>query len=94
MADCFYDCAIRLWAEKSWKKIVFSGGLASRLEVLREIIQERFNTDCRLTPFAEDTLFGLLLLASVFSGKAESVEELSKQVRSTYLGRQSKLNPL
>jgi sugar (pentulose or hexulose) kinase len=94
MANRFYDCAIRLWAEKSWKEIVFSGGLASRLEVLREIIQERFGTDCRLTPFAEDTLFGLLILASVFSGKAESVEELSKQLRSTYLGKPSTSNPL
>lgn len=80
MADCFYDCAIRLWPEKSWKRVVFSGGLASKLEVLREVIQERFRTDYRLTPFTEDTLFGLLILASVFSGKAGSVEEVSKQV--------------
>lgn len=82
MANCFYDCAIRLWPEKSWKRAVFSGGLAARLEVLREIIQGRFGTDYRLTPFAEDTLFGLLILASVFSGRTGSVEELTKQLRS------------
>jgi sugar (pentulose or hexulose) kinase len=82
MASCFYDCAIRLWADESWQKVVFSGGLASKLEVLREIIRKRFGTDCRFTPFAEDTLFGLLILASVFSGRARCIEQLSKQLRS------------
>jgi sugar (pentulose or hexulose) kinase len=81
MASRFYECAIRLWPEKSWGKVVFSGGLAWKLDALREAIQERFGTDCRLTPFAEDTLFGLLILASVFSGRAGSVEELSTQLR-------------
>jgi sugar (pentulose or hexulose) kinase len=86
MADRFYDCAIRLWPEESWKKIVFSGGLASKLEALQQTIQKRFSSHCRLTPFAEDTLFGLLILASVFSGGAESVEELTKRLRLSYLG--------
>jgi len=81
MASRYYECAIRLWPEKSWAKVVFSGGLAWKLDVLREAIQERFGTESRLTPFAEDTLFGLLILASVFSGRAESVEELSTQLR-------------
>ena len=61
---------------------MLSGGLA-KLEVLREIIQERFGTACRLAPFGEDTLFGLLILASVFSGEADSVERRSKQLRSS-----------
>ena len=82
MADSYYACALRLWPEKSWKNIVFSGGLACKLEVLRESIQRRFKTDCRLAPFAEDTLFGLLMLAEVFSGRARSVEEIAGEMRS------------
>ncbi len=85
MADRFYDCALRLWPDQSWRKVVFSGGLATKLEALREMIQKKFGTDCRLTPFPEDTLFGLLILASVFSGRAESVEKLSQQIRSSLL---------
>jgi sugar (pentulose or hexulose) kinase len=80
MADKYYACALRLWPERSWKNLLFSGGLACKLEVLREAIQKRFRTDYRLTPFTEDTLFGLLVLASVFSGRARSVEELSKEL--------------
>ncbi len=75
MADSFYDRALRLWPEKSWKNLVFSGGLACKLEALRQTVQKRFATDCRIAPFAEDTLYGLLILASVFSGKAESVSQ-------------------
>jgi len=86
MADNSYDCAIRLWPERSWKSLVFSGGLACKLEVLRQTIQKRFATDYRIAPFAEDTLFGLLILASVFSGRAKSVEELTHQLRGTLQG--------
>ncbi len=75
MADSFYDCALRLWPERSWKNLVFSGGLACKLEALRQSVQNRFLTDYRLAPFAEDTLHGLLILASVFSGRAQSVAE-------------------
>ncbi len=85
MADRFYACATRLWPEKAWKKVVFSGGLAAKLEVLRDAVQDKFRTGCRVTPVAEDTLLGLLILASVFSGRAESVEKLSRQLRSIYL---------
>jgi len=83
MADSFYDCALRLWPERSWKSLVFSGGLACKLEVLRQTIQRRFATDYRITPLAEETLFGLLILASVFSGRAKSVAELTHQLRGT-----------
>ncbi len=84
MADNYYDYAQQLWPEKSWKKLLFSGGLASKLGVLREIIRERFETPYRLTPFEEDTLFGLMILASVFSGRAESVEALTPQLRTRF----------
>jgi len=81
MAESFYECAIRLDPEESWKNLLFSGGLACKLEVLRKVIQQRFASTYRITPFDEDTLFGLLILASVFSGRAKSIEELTHQLR-------------
>jgi sugar (pentulose or hexulose) kinase len=83
MAEKYYARALRLWPERSWKNLVFSGGLACKLEVLRETIQKRFGTGYRLTPFTEDTLFGLLVLATVFSGRARSIEELRKELSSS-----------
>lgn len=80
MADKYRACALRLWPEKSWKNLVFSGGVACRLEVLREIIQKRFGTGYRLAPFEEDALFGLLILALVFSGEFGSVREAAEDL--------------
>jgi sugar (pentulose or hexulose) kinase len=85
MADSYYQCALQLWPEKSWKNLLFSGGLACKLETLREEIQRKFGSGCRLTPQTEDTLFGLLILASVFSGKATSVAEVSSQLRTSQM---------
>ena len=81
MADKYHAHAVRLWPEKSWKSLVFSGGVACRLEVLREIIQKRFETGYRLAPFEEDALFGLLILALVFSGEFGSVKQAAKELR-------------
>ena len=83
MAESFYDCALRLFPERSWKNLLFSGGLACKLEILRRIIQQRFRGSYRITPVEEDTLFGLMILASVFSGRAKSVEEVIRQLRAT-----------
>ncbi len=83
MAESFYDCAIKLDPAESWSNLLFSGGLACKLEVLRRIVQKQFDTTYRLPPFDEDTLFRPLILATVFSGRATSVEELTEQVRGT-----------
>jgi sugar (pentulose or hexulose) kinase len=85
MADSFYDCAVRLDPEKSWENLLLSGGLACKLEVLRGAIQQRFVASYRIAPLEEDTLFGLLILATVFTGRAESVEELTRQLREALL---------
>ncbi len=82
MADSYHTCAVRLWPEKEWEALLLSGGLACKLEVLRSAIQTRFETRYRVAPFSEDTLFGLLILACVFSGEAASVEEISRELRS------------
>jgi sugar (pentulose or hexulose) kinase len=80
MADSFYDCALQLWPEKAWRNLVFSGGLVCKLEALRQAIQQKFTTAYRMAPFTEDTLHGLLILASAFSGKSQSIEELTHQL--------------
>ena len=91
MADSFYDCVLRLCPEKSWKGLLFSGGLACKLEVLRQVVQQRFAAPYRITPFEEDTLFGLLILASVFSGQAPSIEGLTRELRADLIGTEKNL---
>ena len=82
MVESYYGCALKLWPEKAWKSLLFSGGLACKLEVLRTAIQAKCGTSYRVAPFSEDTLFGLLILACVFSGEAVSVDEISRELRS------------
>jgi sugar (pentulose or hexulose) kinase len=82
MAESFYDCAVRLSPEKSWERLLLTGGVAGKLEVLRSLIQQRFATTYRMAPFDEDTLFGLLILGSVFAGRARSIAELSHELRA------------
>ena len=83
MADSYYRCALKLCPEKNWNNLVLSGGLACKIRALREEIQKRFATDYRLTPETEDTLFGLLILASVFSGRAKSVKQVSSELQAS-----------
>jgi len=82
MADRYYRCALQLWPEKSWKNLLFSGGVVCRLESLREEIQGKFRSRYRITSNPDDTLFGLLILASVCSGRSTSVEQLSNELRA------------
>ncbi len=81
MADHYYDCALRIWPDRTWRQLVFSGGLISKLDVLQQVVQKRFQSDYRLAPTAEDTLAGLLVLALVFSGNAKSCEEAMHDLR-------------
>jgi sugar (pentulose or hexulose) kinase len=82
MAESYYSCAVRLWPDKAWRNLLLSGGLACKLEVLRAAIQTKFRTSYRVAPFSEDTLFGLLILASLFSGEAKSVAEVTGRIRA------------
>jgi sugar (pentulose or hexulose) kinase len=74
MAENYVASALRLSPEKSWRRLVFSGGLAQKIPVLRDLICERFQVDFRMCPTSEDTLLGLLALALVFSRRLPSVE--------------------
>jgi len=73
MADNYYASALRLSPDKEWHALVFSGGLAQKLDLLRALICEKFGAPYRVCPSAEDTLLGLLALALAFTGRAPSV---------------------
>ncbi|HLV86263.1 MAG TPA: FGGY family carbohydrate kinase [Candidatus Sulfotelmatobacter sp.] len=76
MAESYFQCAVKLWPERAWKNLVLSGGLACKMEALQQEIAQRFETSFRLSPQAEDTLFGLLILATVCSGRAKSLSDV------------------
>jgi sugar (pentulose or hexulose) kinase len=84
MADNYYSCALRLAPERPWHNLVFSGGIAQKIEVLRQIIRAKFGLDYRVCASAEDTLLGLLALALVAAGRVESVAAASQLLLEQY----------
>jgi sugar (pentulose or hexulose) kinase len=75
MAATYLECAQRLAPACDWRRLVFSGGLAQNLPILRELIVQRFGDAYRVCATPEDTLQGLLALALVCSGQVATVEE-------------------
>ncbi len=84
MAQNYYDRALRIWPDRSWSNIVFSGGLARKVGLLRTLIEARFQTKSRLCPLEEDTLLGMVVLARAFSGCAPSVQQAMHDVRRQF----------
>ena len=86
MADNYARCAERITPEKNWRQVVFSGGLALKTPLIRELVCERMGvgTRFRLAASEEDTLLGLLTLALAFSGRAKSVSEAICQARISF----------
>ena len=62
MASNYRACASRLDPDRSASSIVFSGGVARRLEILRQLTAAKLGLPWRLSPHPEDTLFGLMVL--------------------------------
>jgi sugar (pentulose or hexulose) kinase len=60
--------------------VVFSGGVARRFPVLRELTAAALGLPSRLSPHPEDTLFGLMVLAQAFSGRRSSVRAATEVV--------------
>ncbi|MEP7356162.1 MAG: FGGY family carbohydrate kinase, partial [Anaerolineales bacterium] len=81
MADNYYTCALRLSPQAAWHTLVFSGGLAQRLALLRQMITARLPGQVRLSAATEETLLGLLAIAMVISGCAPSVAAASATLR-------------
>lgn len=63
MAANYESAGARIWPERRWNRLAFSGGLASKLEPLRAAIQQRLGLEYRLCESREDALEGLLQLA-------------------------------
>ncbi|HVJ69204.1 MAG TPA: FGGY family carbohydrate kinase [Caulifigura sp.] len=64
MADNYRLCAERVSNGRPWSRAVLSGGLTNKLCVLREIIAARLGSGVRESQESEETLQGLLTLAS------------------------------
>jgi sugar (pentulose or hexulose) kinase len=70
----------------TWDRIVFSGGLAQKLPLLRQFILEQLPGESRLCSSAEDTLLGLLVISQVISGRAKDLQEASRLVSAAQGG--------
>jgi len=84
MADNYQQCAARLRTTPDWQRLVFSGGLVQKMDLLRQMICDRFQVPHRFCPVAEDAMLGLLVLGLAFTGRAASVEEAGKTVRASF----------
>ncbi len=84
MTDNYYACARRISPDQEWESLVFSGGLAQRFPILRDLICDRFEAPFRMCPSAEDTLLGLMALALAFTGRAATVEQAAAHLFDVY----------
>lgn len=75
MAENYRMFADRLSPQRSWDRLVFSGGLVQKIDILRQMICEEFEADYRVSPAQEDTLLGLMALGLAFTGRTASVAE-------------------
>lgn len=75
MVDNYYRFAHQLSPEAAWQRLVFSGGLVQKIDLLRQIICDRFDCEYRLSPTPEDTLLGLLALGLAFTGRVTTIDE-------------------
>ena len=66
MARNYVSCATRLDPAGAAERIVFSGGVARRLDLLRDLTSQGLHLPYRLSPHPEDTLYGLMVLARSF----------------------------
>lgn len=85
MARNYSKAAARIAPERNWKRVVYSGGVARKNDVLRHLIGQHLGTDHRFAPSTEDTLFGLLVLASAFTEHAASVQTAIESFRAAHV---------
>jgi sugar (pentulose or hexulose) kinase len=85
MADNYLSGALLLSPERNWSNLVFSGGLAQKIPVLREIICEKFRCDFRMCPTSEDTLLGLLALALVFNHQQPDLKSAVNLLKQSFI---------
>jgi sugar (pentulose or hexulose) kinase len=84
MADNYFHCGLRVSAGTSWERVVFSGGVALKATLLRQLVCERLGAAHRIVASAEDTMLGLLALALAFNERTGSVQEAMDFLRLNY----------
>lgn len=83
MAVNYYNCASTISPEQLWQRIVLSGGLA-QVEILRDLISQKFLRPYRICPTQEDTLLGLLAMAMAFTKRMDSIKEAADHLHQAY----------
>lgn len=81
MAANYQACALRLSPTRAWQSMVFSGGLAQKLDLLRDLIVAELPGPYRVCAETEDTLAGLLALALVITGRAPTLPAATQRLR-------------
>ena len=89
MADNYAKCAGRVAPARDWSRLVFSGGLALKAGLLRQLICNRLGQAHRVAASNEDTLLGLLVLAQAFTGRVPSVADAIALTSKHYIARNS-----
>lgn len=84
MAANYRTAAQRLAAALPWRGLVFSGGLAQKIDVLRTLVEQQFQLPYRLSPSSEDTLLGLLALGLAATGRTATMGEATNLLRTQY----------
>lgn len=73
MAEYYDTFATRLFPQRDWNRVAFSGGLAQKSPLLRRLILDRLGDAHRLSASTEDALLGLGILGRVVGGLNETV---------------------
>lgn len=73
MATQYRQLSFQLDANSPWNRIAFSGGLAARSSLLRQLVSESLDADYRMAPTEDDALFGLMVLGRVIAGMEPDV---------------------
>lgn len=73
MARNYEACVRRLDPARSAGRLVFTGGVAQRMPIVRDLTAEALRMPYRLSPHSEDTLMGLMILAQAFTGRRRAI---------------------
>lgn len=83
MASNYLEYGRRLaGGQNDWHRIVFSGGLAQKIEPLRRIVVDHFACEYRICVEEEDTLLGLMVLALYGAGEAATIGQATGEIRA------------
>ena len=73
MATHYEQFATQIYPNRDWSSVVFSGGLAQKSALLRQLILNRLGDSHRIVSTTDETLLGLTLIGRSISGLDSSV---------------------